>query len=145
MPPPIGEDEPWARTLHPNAVRFLRRKFAAIAASKVGSVWDYQLMVQVLRAGQLTVVPRSNLVLNIGFDGMGTHFGKGGRPWAAPAFAYDPADDWSDRPVVQANEPLDRHYLTSGHRGSSKFMRQVLKWRILWARRRRPADAVLFD
>jgi len=145
IPEPVREDEPWTRWLHPNAVDFLRRKFQAIADGKVRTVWDYQFMVQALRAGQLTVVPGRNLILNIGFDGTGTHFGKGGRPWAAPAFAYDPADDWSDQPPVVADERYDRHYLTSGHRGSSKLMRQVLKWRILWARRRRPADAVLFD
>jgi hypothetical protein len=145
IPEPVREDEPWTRRLHPNAVDFLRRKFQAIAAGKVRTVWDYQFMVQALRAGQLTVVPRRNLILNIGFDGTGTHFGQGGRPWAAPAFAYDPADDWSDQPPVVADERYDRHYLTSGHRGSSKLIRQVLKWRILWARRRRPADAVLFD
>ena len=57
----------------------------------------------------------------------------------------DSADDWADTPPVEADKVYDRHYLTSGHRGSSKFMRQVLKWRILWARRQRPADAVLFD
>jgi len=145
IPEPVRDDEPWTRRLHPNAVDFLRRKFQAIAAGKVRTVWDYQFMVQTLRAGQLTVVPGRNLILNIGFDGTGTHFGKGGRPWAAPAFAYDPADDWSDQPPVVADERYDRHYLTSGHRGSSKLMRQVLKWRILWARRRRPIDAVLFD
>ncbi len=145
IPEPVRDDEPWTRRLHPNAVDFLRRKFQAIAAGKVRTVWDYQFMVQALRAGQLTVVPGRNLILNIGFDGTGTHFGKGGRPWAAPAFAYDPADDWSDQPPVVADERYDRQYLTSGHRGSSKLMRQVLKWRILWARRRRPIDAVLFD
>ncbi|GBL30066.1 hypothetical protein EMGBS10_12160 [Opitutia bacterium] len=145
IPEPVRDDEPWTRRLHPNAVDFLRRKFQAIAAGKVRTVWDYQFMVQALRADQLTVVPGRNLILNIGFDGTGTHFGKGGRPWAAPAFAYDPADDWSDQPPVVADERYDRHYLTSGHRGSSKLMRQVLKWRILWARRRRPIDAVLFD
>lgn len=144
FPEPIRPDEPWLSTLHPNAAGFLRREFAIFAEGKART-WDYQFMVQVLRAGQLNVFPARNLILNIGFDGMGTHFGKGGRPWAAPAFAYDPAGDWSDTPPVEANEHYDRHYLTSGHRGSSKFMRQVLKWRILWARRRRPADAVLFD
>jgi hypothetical protein len=79
----------------PQRGRLLRRKFQAIAAGKVRTVWDYQFMVQRARADQLTVVPGRNLILNIGFDGTGTHFGKGGRPWAAPAFAYDPADDWS--------------------------------------------------
>jgi hypothetical protein len=145
IPAPVRDDEPWTRQLHPNAVDFLRRKFDAIAAGKIRTVWDYQFMVQTLRAGKLTIVPRRNLILNIGFDGMGTHFGKGGRPWAAPAYAYDPEGDWSDNPPVEADKVYDRHYLTSGHRGSSKFMRQILKWRILWARRQRPADAVLFD
>ncbi len=144
FPEPIRADEPWLLTLHANAASFLRREFAVFAEGKART-WDYQFMVQVLRAGQLNVIPARNLILNIGFDGMGTHFGKGGRPWAAPAFAYDPADDWADTPPVEADKVYDRHYLTSGHRGSSKLMRQVLKWRILWARRHRPADAVLFD
>lgn len=145
IPRPIRDVEPWTRQLHSNAVDFLRRKFQAIADGKVRTVWDYQFMVQALRAGQLTVFPRRNLILNIGFDGTGTHFGNGGRPWAAPAFAYDPADDWSDHLLVEADKVYDRHYLASGHRGSSKIYRQLLKWRVLWARRQRPADAVLFD
>jgi hypothetical protein len=144
FPEPIRADEPWLSSLHANAAGFLRREFAVFAEGKART-WDYQFMVQVLRAGQLNVFPARNLILNIGFDGMGTHFGKGGRPWAAPAFAYDPAGDWADTPPVEADKVYDRHYLTSGHRGSSKFMRQVLKWRILWARRQRPTDAVLFD
>jgi len=144
FPEPLRADEPWLRTLHANAASFLRREFAVFGEGKART-WDYQFMVQVLRAGQLNVFPARNLILNIGFDGMGTHFGRGGRPWAAPAFAYDPACDWADTPPVAADKVYDRHYLTSGHRGSSKFMRQVLKWRILWARRHRPADAVLFD
>jgi hypothetical protein len=144
FPEPLRADEPWLRTLHANAANFLRREFAVFGEGKART-WDYQFMVQVLRAGQLNVFPARNLILNIGFDGMGTHFGRGGRPWAAPAFAYDPACDWADTPPVAADKVYDRHYLTSGHRGSSKFMRQVLKWRILWARRHRPADAVLFD
>jgi hypothetical protein len=144
FPEPIRADEPWLATLHSNAASFLRREFGVFAEGKART-WDYQFMVQVLRAGQLNVFPARNLILNIGFDGMGTHFGRSGRPWAAPAFAYDPFDDWADVQKVEPNACYDRHYLTSGHRGSSKLMRQVLKWRILWARRRRPADAVLFD
>jgi len=145
IPEPIRDEEPWVRTLHPNAVDFLRRKFDAIATGKVRTVWDYQFMVQALRSGQLTVVPGRNLILNIGFDGTGTHFGNGGRPWAAPAFAYDPADTWAESPSVVADEHYDRHYLASGHRGSSKLYRQLLKWRVRWSRCHRPADAVLFD
>lgn len=145
IPEPIMPDEPWVPTLHANMVDFLRRKFVRIAEGKVRTVWDYQFMVQALRAGQLTVFPSHNLILNIGFDGTGTHFGKGGRPWAAPAFAFDPADAWAERPPVVADELYDRHYLASGHRGSSQLYRQLLKWRIRWSRLWRPADAVLFD
>ena len=144
-PSAITSDEHWTKTLHPNAVSFLQRKLQHILDGKIESVWDYQFLVQVLRAGQLAVVPGKNLILNIGFDGSGTHFGGSGRPWAAPAFAFNPDDDWSDRPPVIADSLYDRHYLTSGHRGSSKFARQVLKWRILWSRRRRPREAALFD
>ena len=145
IPDPIRTSEPWTHLLHPNTVDFLRRKLDAIILGKVTTVWDYQFMVQELRAGRLTVVPRQNLILNIGFDGTGTHFGGGGRPWAAPAYAFDPVEDWADYPPVAATERYDRHFLASGHRGASKIMRQFLKWRILWARRRRPPGAVLYD
>jgi hypothetical protein len=144
FPEMIRADEPWLATLHSNAASFLRREFTVFAEGKART-WDYQFMVQVLRAGQLNVIPARNLVLNIGFDGMGTHFGKSGRPWAAPAFAFDPSDDWSDHPEFKPDERYDAHFLTSSHRGSSKFMRQILKWRIIWSKRRRPDDAVLFD
>lgn len=144
-PTPICASEHWIKMLHPNTVDFLRRKFDAIIAGKVTTVWDYQFMVQELRAGRLTVVPRQNLILNIGFDGTGTHFDGGERPWAAPAYAFDPLDDWADGPPVMADEVYDQHYLTSGHRGASKIRRQLLKWRILWARRSRPLGAVLYD
>jgi uncharacterized membrane protein len=144
QPKPIAKTESWVSTIHPRAIDFLQRKFKALHEGKFNT-WDYQFMVHVLRSGQLSVIPRDNLILNIGFNGTGTHFGKGGRPWAAPAFAFNPVDEWSECLPVEADERYDRHYLTSGHRGSSQLMRQILKWRILWARRTRPHGAVLFD
>ena len=66
--------------------------------------WDYQFTVQVLRAEQLNVFPARNLILNIGFDGRATHFGKGGRTCAAPAFAYDTVGEGEDSPSVVADE-----------------------------------------
>lgn len=141
---PISKNESWTRGLHSNTVNFLRRKLMAIASGRLRT-WDYQFIIQAFRTNQLTVVPRRNLILNIGFEGEGTHFVKAGRPWMAPAFAYDSPDDWSDRPPFQADDRYDLHFLTAMHRGSSKLMRQVLKWRIRWARGHRPADAVLFD
>lgn len=144
-PAPVGTDEPWMKHLHPNAVEFLRRKLAAIAEGRASSFWDYQFMVQVLRAGQLAVVPARNLILNIGFDGDGTHFSAGGRPWSAPAFAYDPDETWTDRPAVMPDDLYDLHCLTAGHRGSSRLFRQFLKYRMLWHRRRPPADVALKD
>ena len=57
-----------------------------------------------LRAEQLNVFPARYLILNIGFDGRGAHFGKNGRTCAAPAFAYDPVGEGEDSPSVVADE-----------------------------------------
>jgi hypothetical protein len=140
----MPEGASWMRPLHHRTIRFLYNRLLAIIDGKLNT-WDYQFMIQILRANQLVVVPQRNLILNIGFDGSGTHFSKGGRPWSAPAFAFNPVEEWADMPPLKVDDRYDRHYLTSSHRGSSQLIRQILKWRILWARRTRPDGAVLFD
>jgi len=144
QPKPIEVGERAVEGLHKNTVEFLRDTSLKISNGAIHT-WDYQLMIQLLRTSQLVVVPRENLVLNIGFNGSGAHYTKTSRPWAAPAFAFNPATNWNEGPPVVANKSYDHHSLVAGHRGSSKFMRQVLKWRIIWQRRMRPAGAALFD
>jgi hypothetical protein len=131
--PEIRSDEPWARSAHPRMIKKLNREIR-LTSSRDAHTWDYQLLVQCLRYGQLTVVPRWNLVLNIGFDGDGAHHGAGGRPWAVPAIAYDADASWEKDELVVANAEYDKHYLACGHRGSGVLYRQWLKLRHLCAR-----------
>ncbi len=135
--PEISMDEPWARASHPRMIAKLNRE---IRRTNVGNphTWDYQLLVQCFRSGQLTVVPRWNLVLNIGFDGDGAHYGAGGRPWSVPAEAHNPKTDWSRLEPVVVHAQYDAHYLACGHRGSGVLYRQWLKLRF-WLARLMPA------
>jgi len=144
QPKPIEVGERAVEGLHKNTVEFLRDTSLKITNGAIHT-WDYQLMIQLLRVRQLVVIPRENLVLNIGFNGSGAHYTKTSRPWAAPAFAFNPATNWNEGPLVVANKSYDHHSLVAGHRGSSKFVRQILKWRIIWKRRMRPNGATLFD
>jgi hypothetical protein len=131
--PEIGPDEQWARTAHPRMITKLNREIRRTTGGSPHT-WDYQLLVQCFRSGQLTVVPRWNLVLNIGFDGDGAHYGAGGRPWAVPAEAHNPAADWSRVEPVMPHAQYDAHYLACGHRGSGVIYRQWLKLRLWLAR-----------
>lgn len=144
QPKPIEAGEKAVEGLHINAVRFLERTSLKISKGEVHT-WDYQLMIQLLRSRQLVAIPRENLILNIGFSGSGAHYAKSGRPWAAPAFAFNPSTNWDEHPPVVTNQDYDQHSLAAGHRGSSRIWRQILKWRILWRRRIRPSTAMLDD
>jgi hypothetical protein len=131
--PEIGSAEPWTRTAHPRMVSKLNREIRRTAGGDYHT-WDYQLFVQCLRSGQLTVVPRWNLILNIGFDGEGAHYGAVGRPWMVPGVALDPETNWERSEPVVAHREYDTHYLACVHRGSSRRYRQWLKFRYLLAR-----------
>jgi hypothetical protein len=56
----------------PAAVRFWSRLFDRVAAGEIDT-WDYQLVCSLWAQGGLTVVPRNNLVQNIGFGPDATH------------------------------------------------------------------------
>ena len=89
--------------------------------------WDYQLLVQLLRANQLTIFPRKNLVLNIGFCGSGTHFFSNERPWWAPRFAYNFDSNWNQLIEVKPAEIFDIYYQASAHGGGKKIFRKWVK------------------
>ncbi len=128
-PRPIVDAEPWTHCLPQGSLRMLRMQINRIGAGDCHT-WDYQLLLQVLRCKQLTVVPAVNLVLNIGFEGSGTHFTSARRPWWVPGYAYNPESDlWDSWPKVLANRSFDQHYLAVAHAGSSKFKRIILKVR----------------
>ena len=133
-PQPIGDDEPWFRYLPARSLRMLRGALKRITEGDYHT-WDYQFLVQMLRHGQLTVVPAVNLVLNIGFGGSGAHFISVGRPWWVPSYAYNPTTElWADSPEVLCNKNFDRHYLAVAHAGSTKIKRVLLKIRY-WIQR----------
>lgn len=56
----------------PAAVRFWSRLFDRVAAGEIDT-WDYQLVCSLWAQGCLTVMPRNNLVRNIGFGPDATH------------------------------------------------------------------------
>jgi hypothetical protein len=85
------------------------------------------LLVAQLRANQLTVVPRYNLVLNIGFEGGGTHFQKSHQPWWAPRYYFNFNGNWMQRVDVRNSITFDRHYLITCHNGGGKFLRNWIK------------------
>ncbi len=143
--PPVDLNESAVSDLHPRAAKFLSHNSLKISQGEIYT-WDYQCLIQLLWARQLTVIPRDNLVLNIGFDGDGAHYNrKSGRPWSAPAFAFNPDTRWEESLPVVFNQQYDKHFLASAHRGSSKLYRQILKWRLLWHRRFSSPPAFLFD
>ena len=133
--PEISPQEAWVQAAHPRMVAKLVKEIQRTSRGDCHT-WDFQLLVQCLRSGQLSVVPKWNLVLNIGFDGDGAHYGAGGRPWSVPHEAHDPATNWNRVEPVTANQQYDSHYLASSHRGSGVLYRQWLKLRHLLARAR---------
>jgi hypothetical protein len=133
-PAPMGTEEPWFHFLPARSLRMLRGALERITAGDYHT-WDYQFLVQMLRHRQLTVVPAVNLVLNIGFAGLGAHFVSVGRPWWVSSSAYNPTgESWADHPEVVPNAKFDRNYLAVAHAGSTKIKRVLLKIRY-WIQR----------
>ena len=127
-PAPIVSSEAWTRHLHRKTVRNLTQ----VVAEQQGAAahaWDYQFMLHLLRADMLTLVPNHNLVLNIGFDGSGTHFAGNKRPWWVPRKSFDVQSTWADVPPVRASDAFDREFQAVAHGGSSKLYRSWLKWK----------------
>lgn len=125
-PAPVGFGEAWTHVLHRKTVSKLTRAVAE-QQSAPAHAWDYQFMLHLLRQDMLTVVPNSNLVLNIGFDGSGTHFNGARRPWWVPRRAFDVAGEWADAAEVRPSAEFDRHFQAVAHGGSSKLFRQWIK------------------
>lgn len=127
-PEMVRADEAWVEGFGGRSFRIIENSFRRIHAGDAHT-WDYQLLVQMLRSGQLTVIPRRNLILNIGFGGGGTHFTGTGRPWWAPDRAEDFHGDWSREIEMRVCERFDLHYKVSSHAGGGKWLRNWLKIR----------------
>ena len=128
IPTMVRSDEPWVGFFGGRSFRVIENSFRRIHAGDTHT-WDYQLLVQMLRAGQLTVIPRRNLILNIGFGGGGTHFSGVGRPWWAPDRAEDFHGDWSRETEVTPCERFDLHYKVTSHSAGGKWLRNWLKFK----------------
>jgi hypothetical protein len=125
-PAMVSEDEDWASFFAGRAFRTVRRSFERIHKGDAHT-WDYQLLVQLLRSRQLTVVPRLNMILNIGFQGGGTHFSVAGRPWWAPSKAYHFKGDWGQGVPVATDLAYDRNYVAASHGGGGRLLRAWVK------------------
>lgn len=128
VPEMVKPDEPWVARFGGRAFRAIEKSFLRIRSGDVHT-WDYQLLVQMMRSGQLTVIPRRNLILNIGFGGGGTHFAGIGRPWWVPERAEDFAGDWTSAAEMKVCEEFDLHYKVSAHAGGGKWLRNWVKLR----------------
>lgn len=126
VPDLINYNEPWAKKLGVKSLRNIENSFRRIHAGDIHT-WDYQLLVQQLRSAQLTVVPRYNLVLNIGFDGAGTHFNTTYQPWWAPRHFFNFMGEWSHFIPVEVCRRFDHHYLVSCHNAGGKLTRAWIK------------------
>jgi hypothetical protein len=122
IPDLIKRNEVWVKELGFKSLRNIENSFERIHAGDIHT-WDYQLLVQQLRAGQLTVVPRYNLVLNIGFDGNGTHFNTAKKPWWAPRYMYNFKGNWLRPVLIENSKCFDSHYLNSSHGDGGKLLR----------------------
>ena len=139
IPEMVRADEPWLRLFGGRTFRILERSFLRIQAGDVHT-WDFQLLVQMLRSKRLTVIPRRNLVLNIGFAGGGTHYKGSVRPWWAPAHAYDFAGDWTKLVKVEPAVLYDAKLAASCHGGTNRWARAWMKLlRKIYDFRTRPA------
>lgn len=125
-PSPVMPGEVWTSNLHPKTVRNLTHAVAEQQGA-AAHAWDYQFMLHLLRKDMLTVVPNVNLVLNIGFDGSGTHFSGTVRPWWVPRKSFDITDSWGDEVLVQPSDEFDRYFQAVAHGGSSKLFRRWIK------------------
>jgi hypothetical protein len=98
-------------TFNPERIRLLDATYAGAV-----DTWDYQWAFAMAAQSGLSVVPRVNLVTNVGFEGPGgTHYGQGSRrpqrnpavgklpiPLRHPDFFY--ADPEYDRRMVEASK-----------------------------------------
>ena len=140
VPPMVSRSEPWAESIDPRCFRFIAKAFGKIHGGNVHT-WDYQFLVQVLRRGQLTVVPRKNLVINIGFDGQGAHFNANGRRWWVPPRAFDFKGEWTKEVPVAPNRAYDRNYAISSFSAVGQLARAVVKVKRWLAFRRQAKDS----
>ncbi len=127
QPKAIDFSELWTKDLHIKSVQNLMKAIDEIGRGNVHT-WDYQFMLHLLRRNLLTVIPSENLILNIGFNGNGSHFNVNGRPWWVPDRAIDTSLKWPENLKVVAHKKYDKYFAAVAHGGTSKFNRSWLKF-----------------
>ena len=127
QPPTIDLSESWTRDLNIKSIRNLMNAINDIDSGNMHT-WDYQFILHLLRRNLLTVVPAENLILNIGFNGNGTHFTGSGRPWWVPNKAINSTTDWPENTKVAVHKKYDAYFTAVAHGGISKFNRSWLKF-----------------
>ena len=125
-PTQISAEESWTKHFHRKTVRNLTAAVDGLRGNDVHA-WDYQFMLHLLRKDMLTVIPDDNLVLNIGFDGSGTHFSETRRPWWVPHAAFDVNEAWDELPPIAPHAGYDRYFQAVAHGGCGKFYRMLIK------------------
>ena len=124
----ISDEEHWTPFLSRRANKKLKSAISKIYLGNIHT-WDYQLLIHVLRRNQLTVVPRDNLILNIGFNGDGAHYKTHQRPWWVQSKVIDSQDQWSEYLLPKPNTLIDKHCQDINLSGCSKLMRLCYKLR----------------
>lgn len=124
----ISDEEHWTPFLSRRANKKLKSAISKIYLGNIHT-WDYQLLIHVLRRNQLTVVPRDNLILNIGFNGDGAHYKTHQRPWWVQSKVIDSQDQWSEYLLPKPNTLIDKHCQNINLSGCSKLMRFCYKLR----------------
>jgi len=126
QPHSIDFSESWTRHLPAKSVGNLKKAIDDIGRGNIHT-WDYQFMLHLLRRDLLTIIPSENLILNIGFDGDGSHFNRSGRPWWVPDFAIDTASTWVLENKVIVHKKYDAYFAAVAHDGVSKHHRSWIK------------------
>lgn len=118
----ISTDENWTQYILKRTFKKFELYIRKIKGGDIHT-WDHQYMLHILRSNQLTVVPKENLVLNIGFKGQGAHYGPRGRPWWVPKKAIDTKENWSKYLTPLPNYTFDIYYQSIAHAGCSNLKR----------------------
>lgn len=94
--------------------RFWASRFDEVYHGVVDT-WDYQFTYLALKVGGLTIIPRRNLVTNVGFDDRATHT-KNPRSTIVAKHAYEADNPLQPPSVLNPDEVYDRWLLRVNYR-----------------------------
>jgi hypothetical protein len=91
---------------HPLVSRKWRKRFRSVEAGESPGLWDYRWIYTYWMNGWLTVVPTSNLAINIGFDSSASHT-KIQPSWAPALLQNSQEDNWGAAVRIQVDKAAD--------------------------------------